>query len=85
MRIKRLYLVLVLVTLMAIVFPASALGQVEKKDLVIRFSPGSYPYEVKIGQDNIFYLEIENTGNVAINNIMLSRTRPRAGLSKSTR
>ncbi len=76
MRFKRIYWLLVLVALISILFPAGALGQVEKKDLVIRFSPGSYPYEVRVGQDNIFYLEVENTGNVAINNITLSADKP---------
>ena len=76
MRTPKVYWLLVLVTLIAILFPAGALAQVEKKDLVIRFSPGSYPYEVRVGQDNIFYLEVENTGNVTINNIRLSANQP---------
>ena len=76
MKILRLYWLLVLAALIVILFPASTLAQTEKKDLVIRFSPGSYPYEVRVGKDNIFYLEVENTGNVVISNIRLSVDKP---------
>lgn len=76
MRITKKYWLLVLTVLMALFLPGSASAQAEKKDMVIRFSPGSYPYEVRVGKDNIFYLEVENTGNVSINNITLSANSP---------
>lgn len=76
MRITKTYWLLVLAVLMALLLPGSVSAQTEKKDMIIRFSPGSHPYEVKIGQDNIFYLEVENSGNVAINNISLSANNP---------
>ena len=76
MRITKTYWLLVIAVLMALLLPGTVSAQAEKKDMVIRFSPGSYPYEVRIGQGNIFYLEIENTGNVPINNIRLSTDKP---------
>jgi uncharacterized membrane protein len=71
----RLFLFVVIVVA-AIVSPLYTVGQTQEKDLIIRFSPGSYPYNVKIGQDNIFYLEVENTGTQAITNIRLYANTP---------
>lgn len=65
----------------AAIFPTVfAAGQTDRKDLVIRFAAGSYPYNVKIQQDNIFYLEIENIGNQAIASIRLSANAPEGWL-----
>ncbi len=73
---KILQFLFIIVMLTAILWPAYVMGQTEKKDLTIRFSPGSYPYNITIGQDNIFYLEIENTGTQGISNIRLYANAP---------
>jgi uncharacterized membrane protein len=70
------WLLFVVIVVAAILSPAYAVAQAEKKDLIIRFPPNSYPYNVKIGQDNIFYLEIENTGTQAITNVRLYANAP---------
>ncbi len=70
------WLLLVSTVVAALLWPAYAMGQTEKKDLIIRFSSGSYPYNIRVGQDNIFYLEIENTGTQDITNIRLHANVP---------
>jgi len=77
---KILWFLLIVVVMAAILLPDGATAQTEKKDLVIRFSPGSYPYHVSIRQDNIFYLEIENIGTQNITNIRLYANAPEGWL-----
>ena len=75
---KIYWLLLIIMFAAVILCPGYVLGQTEQKDrdLVIRFSPGSYPYNVRIGEDNLFYLEIENTGIQDITNIRLYANTP---------
>ncbi|MFH1032135.1 MAG: NEW3 domain-containing protein [Chloroflexota bacterium] len=70
------WLLFIAVVISAIFPTIFAAGQTIRKDLVIRFAAGSYPYNVKIKQNNIFYLEIENIGNQALSNIRLSANAP---------
>lgn len=81
MRIRRIvhWLVLIVVLAMAFLSPSYAIAQ-EEKSLVIRFSPGSYLDRVETGKDNIFYLEVENFSNKAINNIRLLADAPEGWL-----
>jgi uncharacterized membrane protein len=60
--------------------PSYAVAQTEKKDLVIRFSSGSYLDRVEPDKDNPLYLEIENLGNRAITNIRLLADAPEGWL-----
>ena len=66
----------VVIVVTAILWPVHAVAQTEKKDFVIRLSGGSYPYNVRVGQDNVFYLEVENTGSQAVTNIRLYANTP---------
>ena len=65
--------------------PSPAIAQPERKDLVIRFSSGSYLDRVEPDKDNPLYLEIENLGNRAITNIrnIATQIRPRRRGSRS--
>jgi len=60
--------------------PSYAVAQTERKDLVIRFSSGSYLDRVEPDKDNPLYLEIENLGNRAITNIRLLADAPEGWL-----
>jgi uncharacterized membrane protein len=56
--------------------PVTAQAQETKRDLVLIYSPGSYLYEVKPGEDNVAYLEVRNAGTDTITNIRLSADIP---------
>jgi uncharacterized membrane protein len=71
---KWLWLLLTLAVVM-VPSPSLALAQ-EKRELVIRFSPGSFLDRVEPGKDNRLYLEVENFGNRAITNVRLSADAP---------
>lgn len=76
------FLALAVIVLTAVFWPSVALAQPAqpaqpgKDGLIIRFSPNSYPYNVRVGEDNVFYLEIENGGNQDITNIRLYGNAP---------
>ena len=82
MRSRRIvhWLVLVIVLAMAFLSPSYAVAQQERKDLVIRFSSGSYLDRVEPDKDNPLYLEIKNLGNRAITNIRLLADAPEGWL-----
>ena len=62
--------------LMLILPPSMVLAQEEKMGLTLRLVNGGYYHEVEPGKDNIFFLEIRNTGNRAITNIRFSSVKP---------
>lgn len=65
---------LLMVGLVAALLPPRAIAQ-EKIDLTLKLVSGYYN-EVTVGKDNIFFLEIRNTGNTAVTNIRLSSVKP---------
>lgn len=71
-----LWLFLFLIGSVAVLSPQPSLAQEEKVDLDLRLVPGWYRYEVTADKDNIFFLEIRNTGSQAISNIRLSSDKP---------
>lgn len=73
------FLILIIVTFVLISLPSSIMAQAER-DLVIRYSPGSYLDRVEPGKDNRLYLEVENFGTRAITNIRLSADAPEGWL-----
>ena len=74
------WFLLTIVLAMAFLSPSYAVAQQERKDLVIRFSSGSYLDRVELGKDNIFYLDVENFSNKAISNIRLLADAPEGWL-----
>jgi len=73
--IVTLFLILMAV-LMPVLSPRPILAQEEKIDLHLQLVSGRYENKVTPGKDNIFFLEIRNTGNKTITNIMLSCIKP---------
>ncbi len=73
---KVCWLFLFAVGLMAILLARPALAQEGKVDLTLRLVPDIFYNEVTAGKDNIFYLEIRNTGSKAVTNIRLSADKP---------
>lgn len=77
------WLILVVIVVTAVLWPGVALAQPSmppqpaRDGLVIRFSPNSYPYLVNAGEDNVFYLEVENDSTQDIANIRLHADAPR--------
>ncbi len=69
-------LLLCVMGLMLILSPSMVLAQEEKIGLTLRLVNGRYSNEVEPGKDNIFYLEIRNTGNRALTNIRFSSVKP---------
>ncbi len=59
-----------------LLLPRPALAQEGKIDLTLTLLPGWYYYEATAGKDNIFFLEIRNTGSRAITDIRLSADKP---------
>jgi uncharacterized membrane protein len=74
------WFLLTIVLAMAFLSPSYAVAQQERKDLVIRFSSGSYLDRVEPDKDNPLYLEIENLGNRAVTNIRLLADAPEGWL-----
>jgi len=72
--LRIIWILFALVVITALI-STSAMAQ-ERRDLVIRFSPGSYLDRVEPGKDNRLYLEIENFGNRPVTNIRLSADAP---------
>ncbi|MFH0914310.1 MAG: NEW3 domain-containing protein [Chloroflexota bacterium] len=73
---KLCWLVLLIVGLVTVLLPGSALAQENRVDLALNLVSGRYPTEVKAGRDNSFYLEVRNTGNKTVTNIKLSSDNP---------
>lgn len=75
-RRKICWITLFLVGLMTILSPFPVIAQGDKIDLTLRLVPDIYYQKVTPDKDNIFYLEIKNTGNKAIANIRLYSDKP---------
>ncbi len=73
----RLFL-LVAVLMTVLLLPQPSLAQEREADLTLMLFSGRYSYahEATAGKDNIFYLEIRNTGSKAITDIRLSSDEP---------
>ncbi len=80
---KILWLFLVVVV-SVVLSPGYTAAQEEKGGLSFRLSLGSYYSEVKPGRDNIFFLEVENTGKEAITNIRLDSDKPEGWIIEFT-
>lgn len=69
------------IALAAVLWPGVAVAQKPPQpyssDLIITFSPNSYPYRVNAGEDNVFYLEVQNNSTADIANITLRADAPR--------
>ncbi len=65
----------VVISLVLFLLPQSAFAQ-DKTDLSLFLLPAHYPYEVKAGEDNIFYLEVRNYGTTDITDIVFSADKP---------
>ncbi len=64
------------VGLITILLPRPVLAQEGKVDLTLRLVSAEYYNAVTPGKDNIFFLEIRNTGSKAVTNIRLSSDKP---------
>ena len=73
---KTLWTFLVTALLMAILLMTKPILAQLRTDLSLTLLPSSYYREIKAGKDNIFYLEIRNTGDTTITNIKLSSDKP---------
>ena len=73
----RLFL-LVAFLMTVLLLPQPSLAQEREVDLTLTLLSGRYSYyhEATAGKDNIFYLEIRNTGSKAITDIRLSSAKP---------
>ncbi len=73
----RLFL-LAAVLMTVLLLPQPGLAQEREADLTLVLLSGRYFYnhEVTAGKDNIFYLEINNTGSKAFTDIRLSSDKP---------
>jgi len=75
-KIRFLWPFLLLAGVMVIFFSRPSLAQEEKLDLTLRLIPDHYYNEVTVGDDNIFFLEVRNSGEKTITNIRLSSDGP---------
>ncbi len=75
---KACRLFLLAAVLMTVLLPQPSLAQEREADLTLMLFSGRYSYsrEATAGKDNIFYLEIRNTGDKAITDIRLSSDEP---------
>jgi uncharacterized membrane protein len=71
-----LLLFLLIVCMSAILLTRPISAQEEKVDLTLQLVPGWYRYEATAGEENLFFLEVRNTGSKAITNIRLSSDKP---------
>ncbi len=69
-------LFLILVSMIITLLPQPGFAQEERIALTLRLVSDHYNSEVKVGQDNILFLEVRNIGNIAITNIRLSSNQP---------
>ena len=60
----------------AALLPAPVVAQEAKPDLILRMASGSYYNEVKPGEDNKAFMEIENSSKQAITGIRLHADAP---------
>jgi uncharacterized membrane protein len=72
---KLLRILISALILVVLLLPGSLLAQ-DAVNMTLTLSPGSYYHEVTAGQDNLLFLEIENTGDLALTNIRLSGGGP---------
>ena len=63
--------------------PCSLLAQ-ETANIALTLSPGLYYHEVTAGKDNLFSLEVRNTGDIALTDIRLSADVNRGWLVQFT-
>jgi uncharacterized membrane protein len=79
MRISRkiYWLPLLVVGLMAILWPCSILAQAEKTGLTLRVVPDGYYNVITAGEEKTIFLEIGNTGSTELTNIRLSADFPK--------
>lgn len=71
-----LSLLVILTGMIMSLLPQSGFAQEERIALTLRLVSDHYNSEVKVGQDNIFFLEVRNIGNTAITDICLSSNEP---------
>ncbi len=66
------------VALVVLLVPEPALAQRERTDLTLRLIPksGRFDNQVKVGEDNKFFLEVRNIGTTALTRIRLSTESP---------
>jgi uncharacterized membrane protein len=63
----------VLLTVFLLPQPTFAQG---RTDLTLTLLPYRYNFEITAGKDNLFYLEVRNTGTTTVTNIRLSSDKP---------
>lgn len=73
---KLQWLLVCLLSLMAIMPPRPIFAQGEKTDLILMLSPINYQNDLKVGVDNKLFLEVRNIGNTTITRIRLSSQVP---------
>ncbi len=73
---KTCWLFWLTIVLMTLLLPRQTLAQEGKINLTLRLVSDSYYNKVTVGKDNLFFLEVRNTGDRAITNISLSSQRP---------
>ncbi|MFC2033854.1 NEW3 domain-containing protein [Chloroflexota bacterium] len=65
-------LLLCVITIIFILSPCMVFAQEEKTDLTLRLNPGDYYRNTLPEEESIIYLELQNTGDIGLNNIILS-------------
>ena len=74
--IKRLFWLLLIVTVIMITAPGQLAGQGDKVELVLRILPGHYYREIVPEEETTLYMEIRNAGDQVITDIRLIADNP---------
>lgn len=75
-KFRILSILIILAGMIFILLPQPGYAQEERIALTLRLISNHYNSEVKVGQDNIFFLEVRNIGNTSISDISISSISP---------
>ena len=75
-KFKFISLLIILAGVIFTLLPKPGFAQEERIALTLRLVSNHYHSEVKVGQDNILFLELRNIGNTVITDISLSSNQP---------